>query len=197
MIIHVTKEDRVLPISVSPAKGAAMGLRIAGLFATFMVMGHEAGGNDDSIWNDGKEQRFHELQHKKSQGTLTQQEKNELNDLYRHWLWYTKGGREGENLVKFTPNAANDLVVGLKKSHGGNVTVMKDGKPVFRVHQPGTHGNTDATITRFKQGTNPNNGRTFNIPDKKVSAFDEDTFTILNRASKGQDGYSIVTKGVR
>ncbi len=96
MIIHVTKEDRVLPISVSPAKGTAMGLRIAGLFATFMFMSHEAGGNDDSIWNEGKEQRFHELQHKKSQGTLTQQEKNELNDLYQHWLWYTKGGREGE-----------------------------------------------------------------------------------------------------
>ena len=30
-----------------------------------------------------------------AQGTLTQQENNELNDLYQHWLWYTKGGREG------------------------------------------------------------------------------------------------------
>lgn len=96
--------------------------------------------------------------------------------------------------VKFTQSAADDLVVGLKNSHGGNVTVMKDGKPVFRVHQPGAHGNANATITKFKQGTNPNNGRTFNIPDKKVSAFDEGTFNILNQASNGQGGYSIVTK---
>ena len=35
-----------------------------------------------------------------AQGTLTGQEKNELNDLYRHWLWYTKGGREGERGLK-------------------------------------------------------------------------------------------------
>ncbi len=87
-------------------KGTAMGLRIAGLFATLMFMSHEAGGNDDSIWNEGREQRFHELQHKKSQGTLTQQEKNELNDLYRHWLWYTKGGREGERAGSYLSNRA-------------------------------------------------------------------------------------------
>ncbi len=37
---------------------------------------------------------------------------------------------------KFTQSADDDLVVGLKNTHGGNVTVMKKGQPVFRVHQP-------------------------------------------------------------
>ena len=99
--------------------------------------------------------------------------------------------------VKFTQSAADDLVIGLKKTYGGNVTVMKNGKPVFRVHQPGSHGNVNATITKFKQGTNPNSGRIFNIPDKKVFAFDEEIFNILNQASRGKGGYSLVTKGGR
>lgn len=93
--------------------------------------------------------------------------------------------------------AADDLVVGLKRSHGGNVTVMKNGRPVFRVHQPGTHGKANATITKFRQGINPKSGKTFNIPAKKVSAFDKKTFDILKKASRGQDGYSVVTKGGR
>ncbi len=83
-------------------------------------MSHEAGGNDDSIWNDGKEQRFHELQHKKSQGTLTQQEKNELNDLYQHWLWYTKGGRESArgagNLAKTPVGRSGNVMKVLTKN---------------------------------------------------------------------------------
>jgi len=89
-----------------------------------------------------------------------------------------------------------DLVVGLKNTHGGNVTVMKNGQPVFRVHQPGTHGNTGSTITKFSQHTNPQ-GVSFPRPDPKVSPFDQSSFDILNQAISGKGGYSIITKGGR
>lgn len=74
---------------------------------------------------------------------------------------------------------------------------MKDGKPLFRVHQPGSHANDNATLTRFRQGVNPNNGQQFSIPDKKVSSFDKQSYDILNKAINNKDGYSIKTKGRR
>ena len=93
--------------------------------------------------------------------------------------------------------AADDLVVSLKGQYGGNVTVMQEGNPVFRVHQPGTHGNTNATLTEFSTHTNPQTGAPFLRPNPKVSAFDEGKLNILEQASKGQGGYSIKTKGGR
>jgi hypothetical protein len=73
---------------------------------------------------------------------------------------------------------------------------MKNGQPVFRVHQPGAHGNKGSTITKFSQHTNPQ-GVSFPRPDPKVSPFDQSTFDILNQAVNGKGGYSIITKGGR
>ena len=100
-------------------------------------------------------------------------------------------------VAKFSQSTVDDLVKRLKDQYGGNVTVMKDGKPIFRVHQPGSHGNTHSTITNFRQGVNPNNGQSFSIPEGKVSTFDKRSYDILNQAIKGKGGYSITTKGGR
>lgn len=100
------------------------------------------------------------------------------------------------NEIRFSQSAADDLVVSLRKQHGGNVTVMKDGQPIFRVHQPGTHGNMGSTVTRFSQHTNPQ-GVSFPRPDPKVSPFDENFFDKLNQAINGKGGYSIKTRGGR
>jgi RHS repeat-associated protein len=97
----------------------------------------------------------------------------------------------------FSQSNANSLVTKLKEQYGGNVTVMKDGKPVFRVHQPGTHGQENATMTKFRQGVNPHNGQTFNISDKKVSPFDQKAYETLNKAINNEGGYTITTKGGR
>ena len=97
----------------------------------------------------------------------------------------------------FTPGRADSLAAALKLKYGGNVTVMKNGRPVFRVHAGGTHGSKHATITTFRQRTNPHSGRQFNQPSKKVTAFDKETFGILEKAEHGQGGYSIKTKGSR
>lgn len=100
-----------------------------------------------------------------------------------------------DDFVKFTQNRADDLVINLKEVYGGNVTVMKDGVPIFRVHQPGSHGNLSSTVTKFRQGRiNPNTGRAQNIADKKVSNFDQGIFDTLNKAVRGENGFSIVTK---
>ncbi|MEX0290743.1 MAG: RHS repeat domain-containing protein [Flavobacteriaceae bacterium] len=103
----------------------------------------------------------------------------------------------GNQVTKFSQESADDLVKSLKDDFGGNVTVMKDGKPVFRVHQPGTHGQTNSSVTTFRQGTNPKTGDVFNIPSKKVSSFTEEYYNILNQATRGEGGFSIVTKGGR
>jgi hypothetical protein len=109
---------------------------------------------------------------------------------------FTKGTRGVAKGGKFTQSAADDLVVGLRKQYGGNVTVMKDGQPIFRVHQPGTHGNAGSTITKFSQHTSPQ-GVSFPRPDPKVTPFDQGSFDILNQAINGKGGYSIITKGGR
>ena len=92
-------------------------------------------------------------------------------------------------------DVVDNFVVKTKNTYGGNVTVMKNGNPVFRVHQPGTHGNVHSTLTKFRQGVNPNNGRVFNIPSKKVIAFTSDDLNILKKAINNSDGYSITTRG--
>ncbi len=102
-----------------------------------------------------------------------------------------------ETTAKFTQKNADDLVVKLKNQYGGNVTVMKEGKPVFRVHQPNSHGNQNATLTRFNENVNPQTGRTYYNPETNVSTFDANAFDVLNQASNGEGGYTLVTRGGR
>jgi hypothetical protein len=105
--------------------------------------------------------------------------------------------KKGINYLSFSQKNVNKLILKTKELYEGNVTIMKNGKPLFRVHQPGTHGNENATLTKFRQGVNPNNGQQFSIPDKKVSSFDEQSYDILKKAIKNEDGYSVITKGRR
>ena len=72
------------------------------------------------------------------------------------------------------------------------MTVMKDGNQVFRVHKPGTHGHSDASITKFRLGkVNPKTGRPFANPEQKVSILDENAFGVLQQAARGDGGYSL------
>jgi len=121
-----------------------------------------------------------------------------LRSLRSAWAW-AKALFKSKKAVKFTVKNADDLVMQLRKQYGGNVTVMKNGKPVFRVHQPGTHGPSTgpATITRFNANINPNSGRTFYNPASNVSPLDADAFGILQQASKGKNGFTLVTRGGR
>ncbi|TAF34695.1 MAG: hypothetical protein EAZ57_02970 [Cytophagales bacterium] len=100
-----------------------------------------------------------------------------------------------EGGVKFTQGAADDLVVGLKNTHGGNVTVMKDGVDIFRVHQPGTHRSSVATITKIREHMTPKGP--MRIADSKSSPFDQSTFDMLRQAANNQGGYSVRTLGGR
>ncbi|CAM1362601.1 hypothetical protein TPENAI_30052 [Tenacibaculum litopenaei] len=108
--------------------------------------------------------------------------------------WISKF-KAGKQIISLTQKIGNKLAIKLRQTYGGNVTVMKNGTPVFRVHPPGTHGQTNASVSWFRQGTSPNNGRTFNIPNKTTSPFDMKTLKILKKASKGKGGYSLKTRG--
>ncbi|MBK8153298.1 MAG: hypothetical protein IPK61_09750 [Saprospiraceae bacterium] len=97
--------------------------------------------------------------------------------------------------AKFTQGAGDDLVVGLKNTHGSNVTVMKDGVDIFRVHQPGTHRSSVSTITKIREHMTPKGP--MRIADSKSSSFDQSTFDMLRQAANSQGGYSLRTLGGR
>ncbi|MDO5315337.1 MAG: RHS repeat-associated core domain-containing protein [bacterium] len=85
----------------------------------------------------------------------------------------------------------------LKVKEGGNVTVMKGEAPVFRVHQPGTHGQEGASITVFEKMKNPNTNQYFYHPSHKVQSFSNDSFWKLRQAEKKRFGYYLKTRGGR
>ena len=96
--------------------------------------------------------------------------------------------------LEFTQqSAADDLVVSLKNIHGGNVTVMKDGVDIFRVHQPGSHGKSVSTITKIIEHNTPKGP--IRRAASEISSFDQSTFDMLKKAASGRDGYSLRTLG--
>jgi hypothetical protein len=95
--------------------------------------------------------------------------------------------------LSFSQDAADALVKKLKAEYGGNVTVMKDGVDIFRVHQPGTHGSDVATITKIIEHNTPNGP--MRRAASEISTFDQTTFEILQQASNGEGGFSLRTLG--
>ena len=93
--------------------------------------------------------------------------------------------------LKFSQQAADDLVIRLRKEYGGNVTVMKDGVDIFRVHQPGKHNFDGTSVTHIRVHDTPNGPK--RIADSKAVPFDEQSFEILQKAANNLDGYSLRT----
>jgi len=85
----------------------------------------------------------------------------------------------------------------LRIKEGGNVTVMKGENPIFRVHQPGTHGQEGSSITVFEKMKNPNTNQYFYHPSNKVQPFSNDSYWKLRQAEKKRFGYYLKTRGGR
>jgi len=100
------------------------------------------------------------------------------------------------NQIRIQENA-NKTVEMLKVKEGGNVTVMKGEDPLFRVHQPRTHGQENASITIFEKMKNPNTNTYFNHPSHKVQPFSHESYWKLKQAEKRRFGYYLKTKGGR
>ena len=103
---------------------------------------------------------------------------------------------KSSNLIRIQERATKTVKL-LKETKGGNVTVMKGESPVFRVHQPGTHGQENASITVFEKMTNPITKQSFNHPYQKVQPFSYDSYWKLKQAEKNRFGYYLKTKGGR
>ena len=105
-------------------------------------------------------------------------------------------GIKTSNQIRIQESATKTVEL-LKEKKGGNVTVMKGETPVFRVHQPGTHGQENASITVFEKMKNPITKQPFNHPSQKVQPFSYDSYWKLKQAEKNRFGYYLKTKGRR
>lgn len=104
-----------------------------------------------------------------------------------YWKKIWRGGSS-----EFTSEAINEMVVASRERFGGNVTVMKNGKPIFRVHQPGKHRIENASKSNLTLHTNPNNGRQF-YKNEKATEFTQESAEQLQKALNNEEGYSVRT----
>jgi hypothetical protein len=94
-----------------------------------------------------------------------------------------------------SPILMQSFVKAVIRARGGNPTIMKNGKDLFRLRADG-HGFSGANVTPFIERVNPRTGQKFinNAPDE---AFNWEHFKALWKALQGRDGYSLRNLGGR
>ncbi len=120
-------------------------------------------------------------------GSLISKSLNLLDDLF---------SEPETGLNEFTQENVNKIVENSKKKYGGNITVMKDGKDLFRVHQPGQKKQENATYNNMIINIDPN-GNTRDGYERNYRNFSDKQVYMLLKGLYGIDGYSIRTRGGR